>query len=345
MALLLTGMLYTQDTVSGWKVIETHFAFLALPFVFGKIFPVDGAEEKKILRALLIGIAAGSLLYSGKGAYDCIQLGYFSENVFYESASLLDFAPTYVACFMVTGLTIALYQLSAEKRFIPPILALALIIILFPWLLVTMNQSAFIAFLFILSFFLFQFVAEASKRKRNAMLAAAVLLVSMFGARHYMELRPDLYVTDSGERFALWNAAVLANTDVFAGVGTGDYTQVLTDYYKTIHEQKFAAKEYNAHNQYINTWLGIGLAGLLTFLTMLILPLYFSAKCQYKLGVLLLFPFAVYACSEVFLGRYQGLVMWTFLNQLVMNKSLFELGQKSIRVNSAWVRYEGQNKV
>lgn len=342
-ALLLIGMLYTEDTITGWKVIETHFVFLLLPFVFGKIFLLDNREENKIL-SFLLGVTVSGLVYIGKGIYDSLRLDQFSETTFYEATSLLDFDPTYVAYFMVAGLTLVIYQLSVEESFIPPLLSLFIILVLFSVLLVAMNQTAFIAFLFILAFFLFQFVVDSTKHKRNAMLVAVVLLVGMFAARHYIDLRPDLYVSDTGERFALWKSALFANSHIFTGVGTGDYTHVLTEYYKAHQETKFAAKEFNAHNQYINTWLAIGLPGLLA-LIMMFSPLYFSTKSRYTLGILLIFPFTIYACSEVFLGRYQGLVMWAFLHQLVMNTSLYELAQKSIRVNTAWLDGRIQNKL
>jgi O-antigen ligase len=121
-------------------------------------------------------------------------------------------------------------------------------------------------------------------------------------------------VDDSWERFALWESAMRATPSILWGAGTGD-SKLLNEYYLTHNLTQFAEGSYNAHNQFIQIFFINGILGLLAVLILIIRPLYLSVKRQNALGILVFFPFLIYSMTEVFLGRYQGVVFFALLHQ------------------------------
>jgi hypothetical protein len=51
---------------------------------------------------------------------------------------------------------------------------------------------------------------------------------------------------------------------------------------------------------------------------MIVRPIYLSVRNRNILGTLIFFPFLIYGMTEVFLGRYQGVVFFALLHQLFM---------------------------
>jgi O-antigen ligase len=99
-------------------------------------------------------------------------------------------------------------------------------------------------------------------------------------------------------------------------VGTGDYKDVLNQFYRDHNMPAYADLSYNAHNQFIQVFFSNGLLGLTCVVLLLARPFYLSVKRQYLLGALIFFPFFIYGTTEVFLGRFQGLVFFALLHQL-----------------------------
>ncbi|MFN9898805.1 MAG: hypothetical protein ACK55Z_08445, partial [bacterium] len=64
--------------------------------------------------------------------------------------------------------------------------------------------------------------------------------------------------------------------------------------------------------------LSNGMIGLIAFLLMMVRPLYLATGAKDLLGLLLLYPFVLYGITEVFLGRYQGVVFFGFVHQILI---------------------------
>jgi len=120
---------------------------------------------------------------------------------------------------------------------------------------------------------------------------------------------------DYWERFVLWESALNATPDIIFGVGTGDYKKVLYEYYVSHKLYEFADSGFNSHNQFIEIFFTNGLVGVVALIIMLGRPLYLSVRNQNILGTLTFFSFFIYGMTEVFLGRYQGVVFFALLHQ------------------------------
>jgi O-antigen ligase len=170
----------------------------------------------------------------------------------------------------------------------------------------------------ILSFFVLKFWMDEKTTMRYQTFTVVMLMIAGMFLFSYIYKKmddPSAKITDRWERVELWESAIKANPNVWFGVGTGDYKKELNQYYIDHQMPAYARESYNAHNQFLQILFSNGIIGLIAVLTLLVRPLYLSIQNQNVLGALTFFPFLIYGMTEVFLGRFQGVVFFALLHQ------------------------------
>ena len=102
----------------------------------------------------------------------------------------------------------------------------------------------------------------------------------------------------------------------FLGVGTGDGQEELQLQYKRINFDIAFNEEYNTHNQYLQTWLGLGLVGLLLLISCLIFPAISAFQRKNYLYMSFLMLFSICCITESMLCRQNGIVFYAFFNSI-----------------------------
>jgi O-antigen ligase len=124
-------------------------------------------------------------------------------------------------------------------------------------------------------------------------------------------------------RVAIWKCAwdVVKLNPVW-GVGTGDVQDNLQESYR-INKFDFAYlyNSYNAHNQFLETMLALGVIGLLLLLCSFILPLQWAFKNQNGLYLIFIIFIAANCLTESLFERQKGIVFYAFFNALFLNYS------------------------
>jgi O-antigen ligase len=122
----------------------------------------------------------------------------------------------------------------------------------------------------------------------------------------------------SGRRIFVWKASMdLIKQNFWLGVGTGDSKDQLLETYKSngmITEYKF---QLNAHNQYLNTMVSLGVFGLLILLLCFLIPLYYAVKNKLimLLGFTLIVSFNF--LFESMLEAQAGVIFYVFFNTIL----------------------------
>jgi O-antigen ligase len=319
--MLVIGLFYSEDVVLGTRVLETSFSFFAIPLIFYRIHPLDVQVKNRVFKSFLFGVIISSvicLLYAiYRYSYDP-NIKYF---VFETLTEAIKSHPTYLAYYIIFSITIELYFLYHSKHQSKLLLHYIIVFFLFIILILTGGQTAFISMLFVFSFFILKFLTEEMSRDRKLVVGSIiVMLVSMFLVSLVERNNRSLELNDSWERAALWKSAILANSNFLIGVGTGDYKVALNDYYLTHNMISFASESYNAHNQFIQILFSNGILGLISVIIMIGRPIYFGIKTNNILPILCMFPFLIYGITEVFLGRFQGVVFFALLHQIFLTE-------------------------
>lgn len=324
---LIAGLLYSQDINTGLKVLETNFSFFAIPLVLYKLHPVDIRTQEKILQSFLLGVLVSSLICLLYAIYRYTNEPNIQFFFFEAFTEVINSHPTYLAYYIIFSITIELYNLYHSKCDVKPLLHYLIVFFLFIILILTGGQTAFISMLFVFSFFILKFLTEERDRGKKRVIGGVIgMLICMFLASLVEKGNLLLVLNDSWERASLWKSAIAATSNIFIGVGTGDYKVALNDYYTTHGMALFALESYNAHNQFIQILFSNGLLGLFSVLMMIGRPLYIGLKTNNILSILCIFPFLIYGITEVFLGRYQGVVFFALVHQVFLT----EMNQGSV---------------
>jgi len=318
---LAAGLLYTSDMKTGLASLETSFSLLAVPFVFRHYHRLGFSMLKDMYRAFTLGLMTACVFIIAYAAYSYFQTGDTSFFFFYKLTDVIKSHPSYMAYYLIFAITMGLYLYyyeSEPKQFIK---LLVPSLVFFVVLILTAGRTTYISMLLVISFFILKFLLEERSQNKTVVFATAILmLVSLFAVNtlESEQKAADRETSDYWERSALWRSAVQANPNPLFGVGTGDYKTELNEYFKTNHLDEFASSSFNAHNQFLQTYFSNGLVGLLALMLMFGRPLYLSVQSSFPLGVLIFFPLVIYGVTEVFLGRYQGVVLFIFLHQMVV---------------------------
>jgi O-antigen ligase len=290
------------------------------------VYNLGGFSKEKMANAFYAfatGAFAAGLICIINASASFLKTGSYHVFFYNTFTQVIDSHPTYFAYYLIFVITYGLYILYYElpRRFVG--WAIAALLFYFLLLLLTGGQTAFISLLLIFAFFMSKYVLEKRGRRESvavvlvvAMLACMVGVIFVFqNNEQFLSLSNQ---NDYWERMSLWKSAIAANTNPLLGVGTGDYNLVLNKYYRTHGMVHFAKENFNAHNQYIQLYFSNGLFGFVGLVLLLARPLYVAVTSQNLLGILIYFPFLIYGVTEVFLGRYQGVVFLSLLHQLVV---------------------------
>lgn len=319
---LVAGVAYSQNTELAFRQLETNLCLLALPLVVYKLGPLHKQNLTQVFQAFVAGLTVACATCLGVAFYHYSFSSQPSVDFFlYENLTkTIDAQPTYFGYYLVFGITFALYKFYFETHRRHLLIPIAVVAFFFFVLLITGSQTVFISLLFVFSFFISKYLIQrTSKRESLAVILviAAIAILGTWTTWAPLQEGRDTH-TDYWERFDLWEAAMNASSNKWVGVGTGDYEAALNQYYRSHQMEHFAESNLNAHNQYVQLMLSNGMVGLIAFLMMMVRPLYLATGAKDLLGLLLLYPFVLYGITEVFLGRYQGVVFFGLVHQILI---------------------------
>lgn len=314
---LLIGLVFSTDLMKGIRLIETSASLMLVPLVFHQYVVNEKSKVDGIFISFIAGVIVSCLICLTYAFITFIQTGDINRFLYYNFTQIIDVHPTYIAYYIIFSITWFLHPLYFNFNQSNRIIIHVVIFFLFGVLLLTGGQTSFISLLLVFSFFILKFILESRINiKVFTIIQIGVMLVMMFAVSSRIS-NSDL--NDSWDRFSLWGAAIRANSYPIIGEGTGDFQDVLNKYYEKHQMQNFADTSMNSHNQFIQVYFSNGLIGLVSILMLLIIPIYKSFKMGNSLGILIFFPFLVYGITEVFMGRYEGVVFFALLRQVFLS--------------------------
>lgn len=325
---IVIGVFYSEDITAGMSVLETNFSFLAMAVVGGRFRNMSSKVFHQILRIFVAGAFSASILCLIAALINFFNSDKTDVFFYYKFTQVIDSHPTYFAYYLIFSITILLYEMSIKSLGRNSNYLVLLVLFLFSILTLTGGRTSFIGLLLISSFFLLKAILSENGRHRLKMGGLSILMIlGMFVTSSFQETAFEQNNSNDAtwERMQLWEAAINANQNYLLGVGTGDYKSVLNEYYTKHNLNQYAIENYNSHNQFVQIFFSNGLLGLIAVLLLIGRPLFLAIQHDHVLGILVFFPFLIYGMTEVFLGRYQGVVFFAFLHQLFVS---YYLAQK-----------------
>jgi len=327
------GMLFTGNFDAGLFNLEVKMSLFIFPVLMSTVRDdvLSLAVARKVLWAFVLGVLASIGICYGQAIYR-----YFLEDnfaVFYYSSLSPFIHPSYMAMYVIFAMAIVMYFLSrgivTQKIYRTFLVVLILVFELF---VIMLSSKAGILGLVILLALFSGYLFFGERRIVKGFFVSAVLWLSFailfisfpVSAERFEETRSAIEQTDinadeiassSGERLLIWwYSFEITNENLLFGVGTGDVKHALLEKYREKQMYNALGLELNAHNQYLQTTLALGVIGLIALLLCIVLPMMYGLDKKHYLLLTFLILIAFNFLFESMLETQAGVVFYAFFN-------------------------------
>ncbi|SDB82964.1 O-antigen ligase family protein [Williamwhitmania taraxaci] len=303
----LLGVALSSDIEGGLFDFQIKLSLLLLPLLYPFHREIYKKSRASFFWSFVFGCAAASLYFIGYAVY---QTSTFVNGVwvfnptpekgmnshFFGSTFSYLIHPSYLSLYFLVAFLIIGVELNRwwRKGF-----AIRTVVILTATLLMTslfmLQSRAGILGFGLLAFVWLIYLVLAKRRYLLGLgVLVALLVLSFFVVTRLdrisktaksLEKTAQVGIKNQNKedgttvRLWIWKSAfsVIHDHPVW-GIGTGDIRDEMHKQYESRGMAISAQYRHNAHNQYLETWLGVGIFGLLALLAMLFVPLWIGIK-------------------------------------------------------------------
>lgn len=294
----LISLLYTDNMPQAGRELETKVSFLLGPVLllaYGQNLKLRQLWRLRLAYVLgNVAVLLAALCYAAYRALGAENWFYIREGgtyrryfFQYETFSEPFMHPGYLATYVGVAFLILLYGLY-RGRWQRPGWACTGLVLMGLGLVLLQGRMNLLALMLVLGA---AGVAWVWHSGRLRWLVYAGLLAGLVGwgfytwapdslLKRYLALPNFEYQIDGNKfnsatyRLAEWRSATQAlKANPWLGYGVGDSQHALETAYRELHFWEGLERHFNAHNQYLDTWLAVGLPGLLLFCSLLLLYL------------------------------------------------------------------------
>jgi O-antigen ligase len=357
----IVGMVYTQDVLHGLRDLETKFTLLLFPFIYATSENINKIKSFNIFKYLAYGCAVAAFIGLSKSSYSFFyELYARSNNIILESYPYTNyFFSAYVSLFLHTGYFALYINVSIAFLFYH--------VLIHPNEINHKTKKIFISFLIFLSIYnvlllskiglitmiaiyIFIFLIWAKERLNFLKLTGITMLLILFVSiiifalpkvrlnfenvieTTFSKNERELDSEDgSASRLVAWKTAFdLVKKHFLIGVGTGDVKQTLTlEYQKRAYWNAYEIK-LNSHNQFLQTTLAIGIAGLFSLLLFVFINFRNAYKNKNIIHLIFISAVCMQFMVEASLETQAGVIFISFFNSafnFIFTKSDFNIKQ------------------
>ena len=341
------SLVYSTNLYRGLNDIQQKLSFIIFPLIFYTSIRDVKSNYNKILIAFVSGLILSGLICLINATYQSlsfansqfvfnpIPIDYYWENYFSYSRLSFPRHPTYFAMFYCLGIAILFYFAKFKKERSWTYVAIAIVICFFVLMVFLLSSRAgiLVTIVVFIGGMLWLFLKRMGWVLNIVGVAVILLFLATFaknnerfsillnnlGLKHSVENRtysPDEkseIVNGDNIRTEIWlSIPEIVGPNWIFGFGIGDSKQELLQGYKNKGLINALDNEYNAHNQYLETFAGLGILGFLLLLSILIFPLYNSFRKRKILLIMFITIIALNFIFESVLERIGGVIFLGF---------------------------------
>lgn len=332
----LLSLFYTENYSEGWNDLRLKISFLLLPFFMTTTQFIYNKQRMVILKLFAVLMMFMALTDLTHAFFEYYVSGNQKTFYYIHLPNVLASKVHYVAWYYTFAIFISIYHLisSPSNR---ALWFLGLFILLFS--LILLSSRAFIlAFIvvFILSFLMWFKTAKVSRFMWAKLLSITALFIftlvlipstnmrlndtvvelqKMFGYDTPKQTNPRVFIWRYG-------AELIAENPIF-GLGVGDAKSELSSALESCDAMFWNGeinvpiqnKNYNFHNQFMQTWAEVGIFGFLILLFIMIHP--FLLKNSHPLFLIFIGLTFIGCLTESMFERQAGVVLFAFMYPLL----------------------------
>ncbi|MFO8053675.1 MAG: O-antigen ligase family protein [Bacteroidales bacterium] len=353
--LYVISVSYSDSCQSAWFGLEVKLPLLFFPlFTASLLLSGKGKRVDRILMAFVAGNLLASLI--------CIGAAFFGHSYFepshfhYSDLSYFDLHPSYFALYLTFSMAVLLFHFlphySFRHRPVKFWLSIGALLFMFIMVLLLSSRTGILAVSLLVMLKVFHFILTQKRLNAAVKTITVILVVGILSFSAYTnqrvqklfrsvasiaepveELKSFENLSSSQARLYIWKSGFSLLKDHWLfGVGSGDVkSQITAKINELLDSEQHMKINFNAHNQFLDTFLAVGLPGFLILLALIIWPGIVAIRNNDWLLLSLVLILAVHLFFESMLNRQAGVVFAALFLPL-----LFVIRQpyKSTRQNS-----------
>ncbi len=307
------GLAYSDDLKNGLFDLEVKLSILVIPFVAVFITEKVRVNHRIVLKFFVLGNFIASIICLVFALNKSVQMNELGNFIFETSnwptvTQNLNFLqlvnhrysnfshvflsifhhPTYFSVYIIFSVAILVYLIRSSKKRHILYYSLILYFSIFIWLLG--SRAAYITYL--ISFFTFFLIVILKYKKYWIgigvfMLGVIFTVLILSNSRINKNINEAANIIENGQslnkdsdiRLWLWKSGIeVFNDNLLFGVGTGDIDEVMKNKYQEYDLTEAQEHNFNAHNQYLDVAVKLGLVGLVLIIAWIITILVIAIK-------------------------------------------------------------------
>ncbi len=335
--ILAIGLIYTENLSDGISLVQRSLSLLLFPIIF-LFVKEDAATVRRLFDFLLVGVvisffiniayASNNLIYYLIDDYkvtDFFSLLEEVKNQWHHYFTGLSFSKlvnsNYVSIYILLVLSYYLKNKIKSRS------QLIVVVLLFVYLFLLASIAAYLI-LTIMSILLIFDINQ--KEKKYMMMIVFFLGVIVFlnnprvtdfyyRVKGFKNTSEYENTTSEKSRLLAWDASLklIKEAPIF-GYGVGDANHVLIEKYKELGYTLNHKNKYNAHNQFLQTFLQTGIVGFAILINIFILLALRMKRSRNEFSVFLILFISL--LFESMLVRFNGIVFFSIVTPLLLKK-------------------------
>ncbi|MEZ4889182.1 MAG: O-antigen ligase family protein [Crocinitomicaceae bacterium] len=326
--------IYTRNPHQAGVYLENKLSFLILPLLFS-FRPIFTIKKDAIIYGWIGGTLA-LFLASIVNGVACYLNSEANSSCFISSNFSFQYHPTYASVYYTVSFFLAYYAWKNKVKWFSGWATIAYMTVFFIAVFLCVSLAGMLFFMLALSVAVLLFIKN-KWGKKWMIISMIVLPFMLYGiikgvpriegewsnavwyAEQYMK-EPRTYVekckpphSGTQTRIIMWTVAYHACMHYPLGVGTGNVDEVLATYLRKYNQENMVEYQYNPHNQFLQTWLEIGVLGLLCLIGIIVYLMYIGIQQKNYLIILVALSLAFNCLFESMLQRQSGIFFYPFL--------------------------------
>ena len=330
----MAGLFWTENMKYGMTDLELKIPLFLFPFIFAssRSLVFRGKRVVNVFLAYMTGCFFSTMIFIFNAFSKFIQSNSYDE--FYYAKLAIYQHTTYMSMFLNLALAMALFLLIFRRNMLSRLLLIFVTwLIPYYFILVILLSSKAGIFCMVLVFAVsILAMLLYGKNKLHAVIAFATVCAAfamaqgifpnsfgrMKSVTQNISNRPKPgsdAMESSAERLLIWDAArTIIKQNLLIGVGTGDVKDALFAQYNLNNFKSGSSLKLNAHNQYLQTFIALGLPGIVLLLAGFLWPFWLSVKKSYLIYAAFILIVSFNLLFESMLERQAGMMFYTFFN-------------------------------
>lgn len=326
------GLAYSENMDAGLFDLQVKLSILLFPIILVSR-PFNKSQIRTIFWAFVIGSVVCSVILLTRAVYTYVV---FSENNFFYLQLSFFTHPSYLAMYFNFAIAWLMFSVFNKQQILNrfyTILSFCAIFFFSGMILLLSSKMGLIILLGLYIGFMIYFII--SRKKYVLGFAGLIIIISSayFLIRFVPEISDRLKTViaamssssnnqteaeSTAVRLLIWSAAKeVVSENFLVGTGTGDAKDALLVEYEKRGMTGALEHKLNAHNEYYQVFVSLGMIGFILLILSLLLPLYSAFTSSNAIYILFLLIIILNFLPESMLETQAGVIFYAFFNSVL----------------------------